>query len=185
MDPENGILKKRPTSLNWLVCKAEVGRKGLWWATATGGASFPSRRGKKPAGGGGVEVSCGDCRACWGNKSPKKMWFQRFFVVSQLASWDGRWTFFFYFNFYIPGFLGEMIQFGEHIFQMGWNYQLEKNLSFLLVAWVGWSVPKSVVFLFFLDLGSLGVWVWVCFVDDVVFAILLLGIEIVLAPWDL
>ena len=173
MDPENGILKKRPTSLNW------YGSQSRGWAErpVMGNCDRPSSWGKPR----GKDV----WRAGWGNKSPKKHVVSKIFVVvSQLASWDGRWTFF-YFNFYIPGFLGEMIQFGEHIFQMGWNYQLEKNLSFLLVAWVGWSVPKSVVFLFFLDLGSLGVWVWVCFVDDVVFAILLLGIEIVLAPWYL
>ena len=38
-----------------------------------------------------------------------------------------------------PRFVGEMIQFDEHIFEMGWNHQLDIiSLAILLVTFLGW-----------------------------------------------
>ena len=50
----------------------------------------------------------------WNNKSPKQKEAQNWVVVSHI----------FYFHLY----LGEIIQFDEHIFQRGWNHQLENML---------------------------------------------------------
>lgn len=118
-----------------MVRKAEVGRKGLWWATATG---------RVPGGNPAVKMCVGQ------QITEKKCGFNDFCCCFTAGQLGWKMNVFFYFNFYIPGFFGEMIQFGEHIF-FKWveTTQLEKNLRFLLVAWVGWSVLKSVVFLFF------------------------------------
>ncbi len=73
------------------------------------------------------QISLGDMTMSLGIQFLDDWWFTKVFCFKKMTGWWFQ-TFFMF-----PPILGDMIQFDEHIFQMGWNHQLDDlNFHFLL-----------------------------------------------------